>query len=415
VDTLPGLIGQPSVQAPDTSAGYPRATQRGLSLRRPKPAPLYRRPGFYLPLALVLSFLVTVGACWWAIPVRNALTGEQENRGSQVVRGMQNLFNPQKSLQQSFMGHSSATLLLIGLDHVPSRKKDPFPPRRADSILLANIGFETKQVRLLSIPRDGWVEQLRLNRSGELETAHDKIGHSFSYGMQEDSAAPYDAGRARTKATVEALTGQPIDFYVVIQFEGFVKLIDALGGLDVDVEKRMKYRDRAGGLYIDLQKGLQHLDGEQAVGYARFRHDAESDIGRMRRQQQIIKLVIDKLKQPEIAMKYQTLAQLMAESISTNLTLDQLYALAQHSKEFEPGGIQSQTLPSYYNNEPGHHIDLEGAYRGVSAQWINPDEVVTAMAWLNDLTPPPPPPPPLPEGEVEGSAEGAAAAEGAGG
>jgi LCP family protein required for cell wall assembly len=363
----------------------------GLGRARARP-PFYKRAGFYLPLIFIISFGGALGAMWWFSPVTNQLSGETENRGSRALRTTQNLFNPRKPLDQYFMGRDSVSILMLGLDHVPTRKSDPNPPRRADSILLANVGFGARQVRLLSVPRDGWVEQLRLNRSDELESVHDKLAHSFSYGMQEDDADPIAGGIKRTKETVESLMGVPVDFYVVIQFEGFVKLIDALGGLDMDVEKRMKYTDRAGGLFIDLQPGPQHLTGEQAVGYARFRHDKWGDIGRMERQQKVITVVIEKLKLPENAVRYPDLAKLMLESVRSNMTVDQLYALALHANEFQTAGIQTQTLMSYYNREPGHRIELPGEYGGVAAQYIDPADIEKSMVWWNDLAAPPPPP-----------------------
>lgn len=378
--------------------------QRGLR-RRP---PFYRRAAFYLPLVFLLSFGCALGAMWYFSPTVNVLTGETEKRGERLRETVANLFNPRKPLPQYFMGRPSVSILLLGLDHVPTRKKDPNPPRRCDSILLAQVGLETFQTRLLSIPRDGWVEQYVKNRSGELIASHDKLGHSYAHGMQEVESDPHAGGTSRAKATVEALTGVPVDYYVVIQFEGLVKLIDAIGGLEVDVEKRMKYTDRAGGLYIDLQKGPQHLSGEQVVGYARFRHDWESDMGRMRRQQQVIRLVVEKLQQPEYAIRYPKLAQLMFESVRTNMSVDQLYALALHAKDFQGSGLQSQTLMSYWNHEPGHYIALPGAGGGVDAQYIDPADVTKAMVWWNDLTPPPPPLPDGPAEEASQLAEGAA-------
>lgn len=379
----------------------PAPGRTGRSPRRR--APLYRRAAFYLPLIFLLSFGGAFGALWYLSPVDNVLTGKTENRGTQFRRTLDNLFNPRKPLQKYFMDRPHVSVLLLGLDHVPTRKKDPNPPRRCDSILLADVGLDNYQLRLLSIPRDSWVEQEVLGRSGQLVTTHDKLGHSFAHGMSENATDPHAGGINRTKTTIENLTGVPIDYYVVIQFEGLVKLIDALHGLDVDVEKRMKYNDNAGNLHIDLQQGPQHLNGEQVVGYARFRHDWESDMGRMRRQQQVIRLVIEKLRQPEYMSEYPRLAKLMLESVRTNMTVDQLYALARDAKYFQDGGIQSQTLMSYWNHEPGHRIDLPGADGGVDAQYVDPADVEKAMVWWNDLTPPPPPTPENPCGSADTS------------
>lgn len=349
-----------------------------------------RRRRLLYPLLFALSILATVAVLWWFSPVENQATGETEFRGTRLVRTVGNVLSPEQSLHVSFGGRRQLTLLLVGLDHVPPTPQDPGIIRRADSVLVARTDFDTRQVRVVSIPRDGWVEHWQDGRSH----GYEKMGHTYAYGQESDLEDPA-AGIQRTEETVEHLLDIDVDYYVVIQFEGLVKLVDALGGLTVDVEKDMKYRDRAAGLEIDLKKGTQHLDGEQVVQYARFRKDALGDIGRMTRQQKVLRLVFEKVAATRSPAKLSELAGILREAVMTNLSIDQLLALFQHADEFPAGGFASQTLQSYWNREPDHEIDLPGVPEGhfVDAQAIFKRDCRVAREFLTDLSPPEPPEP----------------------
>ena len=124
---------------------------------------------------------------------------------------------------------------------------------------------------MLSIPRDS---RVKIDGHG-----WDKINHAYAYG-----------GSKLSKSVVEKLLGIPIEYTVVMNFQGFVRMIDALGGVTIDVEKRMYYSDPYDddrGLYIDLHPGVQKLNGKAAIEYVRYR-DEEGDIGRVARQQKFL-------------------------------------------------------------------------------------------------------------------------------
>jgi polyisoprenyl-teichoic acid--peptidoglycan teichoic acid transferase len=357
---------------------------------RPPRRPWYARKrvlGFIIYLGAIAA---TIGILWLNIPVVNLLTGESETNGTKVKRTMQNLLQPQASLDVAFSGRPQICVLLLGLDHVPERGVDD-PPHRSDAVLVAATDFNTKQIRILSIPRDGWVEHYQ----NGVEQGKDKLAHTFALG-----------GIDRTKETVEHLMGLSTDFYVTIKFEGLAKVIDALGGLDVDVEKNMNYDDRGGDLHIHFKKGLQHLTGEQVVQYARFRHDAMSDIARMGRQQKVMQLLLAELMKPENLPRLGQIASILMGCVDTNLTMDQLLALAQHAKEFKPDDIKTLTLNSFCNMGKGH-VDVPGAPRGMSVQLILEPDIAVARQFVTDLQPPPPPAPPAVEGAspVDGATE----------
>ncbi len=341
---------------------------------RPPRPPWYKRKRVLFPLLYLFTILITVAVLGLNIPVINILTGERETYGTQVARLAGNIIRPAASLEVAFSGRRQIWVLLAGLDHVPEKAGEE-PPHRSDSVMVAATDFDTKQIRILSIPRDSWVEQYQ----DGVAQGRDKLAHTYTYG-----------GVARTQETVEQLLGLDTDFYVTIKFEGLARVIDAMGGLDVDVEKNMNYDDRRGNLHIHFKKGLQHLSGEQVVQYARFRHDAMSDIARMGRQQKVMQLLLAELMRPENMARLPQIAKLLMECVNTNLTSDQLLALAQHAKEFKPEDIKTLTLNSFCNMGPGH-VDVPGAPRGMSVQMLLEPDITAARQFVTDLQPPPPP------------------------
>ena len=150
----------------------------------------------------------------------------------------------------------------------------------ADVMLLMKFDPETKKVTMLSVPRD---------------TRTEIEGH----GIRKINAANVEGGPALTAKTVSnVLGGVGIDRYIRINVLGVGKLIDALGGVTVYVPKDMKYQDDSQHLYINLKAGKQHLNGDQALQLLRYRHDELGDIGRIQRQQIVIRALIDQTLNP---------------------------------------------------------------------------------------------------------------------
>ena len=142
-----------------------------------------------------------------------------------------------------------ATIMIMGVDE---REDDV---GRSDTLMIATIDPETNQAALLSIPRD---TRVKIKGHG-----YDKINAAYAYG-----------GHNLTQATVENFLGVRMDHYIIINPHAFQRIIDAIGGIDIDVEKRMYYKDPwddDGGLVIDLYPGMQHMDGKTAESYVRDR------------------------------------------------------------------------------------------------------------------------------------------------
>ncbi|MBQ7723289.1 MAG: LCP family protein, partial [Selenomonadaceae bacterium] len=170
------------------------------------------------------------------------------------------------------------TIMLMGVDE---RKDDV---GRSDTLMILNLSKDNAS--LLTIPRDTMVY---INR----------------YGYQKINAAYAHGGAKLSRETVEDFLGIEIDHYVTINKSRFAEVIDAMGGVDIYVERDMHYEDPwddDGGLYIDLKQGLQHLDGQTAIEFVRFR-DAEGDVGRVRRQQAFMRACADRLSEPSMLIK----------------------------------------------------------------------------------------------------------------
>ena len=196
-----------------------------------------------------------------------------------------------------------------------------------DTMILAHLDVDRRTATLVSIPRDSWVA---IPNHG-----HDKINAAYAYGGPKMSARVVSA----------LLGGAPIDAIVALQPEGAAQIVDAMGGLNVDVDETMNYDDDNGDLHIHLRKGEQYLTGSQVAGYLRFRHDAASDFGRMKRQQQVLKLMMDQLSQPQNWAKLPRILRFARKDMKTNLSDQQLLALLEVYRDVPEDNIRAFTLP----------------------------------------------------------------------
>ena len=217
-----------------------------------------------------------------------------------------------------------ATVLIMGVD----KREDDVG--RSDTLMIATIDPRLDQATLLSVPRD---TRVKIRGRG-----YDKINAAFAYG-----------GVTLTESTVENFLGIDIDHYIVINTNSFVKIIDAIGGVDIDVEKRMFYEDPwddNGGLVIDLYPGQQHMDGKTAVTYVRYR-DSEGDIGRVKRQQAFMAACMDKVTSPEIVPRIPQIVREVIDAVETDMSLRQLLELAGALKAAAQNGLETDMVPGY--------------------------------------------------------------------
>jgi len=225
-------------------------------------------------------------------------------------------------------------VLLVGVDQ---RKNEP---ARADTLMVAMLNLKDNNIHVISIPRDTRVEIEGL--------AHrTRINHAHSNG-----------GAELTRKTVERLLGIPVHNYVEVNFDGFKNIIDAVGGVEMEVEKRMHYPVED----IDLYKGLQRLDGHGALGYVRYRSDGKGDLPRIERQHKFLSALADELLQPKTVIRIPKIAGELYSNISADMSLKDLIILAGQFKDITPENIGFSNVPGaprYINGASYYIIDEE--------------------------------------------------------
>lgn len=199
---------------------------------------------------------------------------------------------------------------------------------RSDTSFVVTLDTEAKKITVFSVPRDS-----RVKIAGH---GWDKVNHAFAFG-----------GLSLSKSTIENLLGVPIDYTVTVDFKGFVRMIDAMGGITIDVEKRMRYSDPYdddGGLVIDLYPGVQRLSGKEAIKYVRYR-DEEGDIGRVTRQQKFLKAVLKELASPQTVVRLPELAKEFYGAVKTDMPLSKIIKLLPMVQEAASNGMATATVP----------------------------------------------------------------------
>lgn len=250
------------------------------------------------------------------------------------------------------------TVLLMGCD-----MRDGESSGRSDTIMLAFVNAEKKAINLLSIPRDTRVELAE----GKGTT---KINHAFAYG-----------GVPLTRKTIENFLDVEIDRYVTVDFKGFADVIDALGGVDYDVEQRMYYPAEN----IDLQAGPQHLDGEAALSYVRWRGTATADIGRIERQQKFLSTVLEQVMSSGTILRLPNLIITINTYVQTDFTLPELTSLINVFKDVSSVTFNSAMVPgdgtmingiSYWQYYPNQTAELVEQMRTFTYN-VAPEETET--------------------------------------
>ncbi|MBQ7543414.1 MAG: LCP family protein [Synergistaceae bacterium] len=223
------------------------------------------------------------------------------------------------SSQKDSTARGTVNVLVVGLDNVEGGS-------RTDAIALAIFDAQNPGLRIASIPRD--------SRVYIPSRGWDKINHAYVYG-----------GIRLLRETLVNLTGMPIDYFVKISYKSFPRIVDILGGIDIYVDKRMVYNDYSGKLFINIPAGQQHMNGKTALGYVRFRHDPLGDIGRVRRQQKFIDIMMKKIKTPTIITKLPAILNEVMDAIDTDLAPLEALKLLQFANSLPPDRIKMFMAP----------------------------------------------------------------------
>lgn len=199
---------------------------------------------------------------------------------------------------------------------------DEDPTGRSDTLFIVRVNFETQQATMINIPRDFYVDIPGYKK--------DKINHSFSLG-----------GPAKTIETVQEYTGLPIHHYVVVDYQGFVNIVDAVGGVTVNVKEDM-VDDELGE---PLDAGAQKLDGSQSLFYVRFRNTGRGDFTRIEDQQNFARSLVDESTRIKNAFKIPALINILTNNIKTDMSLTQMLDFANEARSFKQDDLTTVMLP----------------------------------------------------------------------
>ncbi len=240
----------------------------------------------------------------------------------QTKKGESGLYNEGETLVlPEWTDTHPVTVLVLGIDE-RSQEEGPW---RTDTMIVVTLDPVTMQAGALSIPRDLWISIPGYDEN-RINTAH-FLGDAFDHP---------GGGPALAMETVEYNLGINIDYYVRLNFNGFVRLVDEIGGIDITVPETIDDpfypNDETNGydpFYIEA--GEQHLDGETALKYARTRHTGHGDFDRARRQQAVMLAILEKVTRPgnlpRLVSRASEIYRTVGNSVQTDFKLDEILAL----------------------------------------------------------------------------------------
>lgn len=225
--------------------------------------------------------------------------------------------------------------LLAGVDATDVKKSKG---SRTDTMMLIKVNFDNGQTNLLSIPRD-----TRVLINGK----EDKINHAHSNG-----------GIKLTMETLREFLNIDVDYYVKVDYQIVQDLVDAIGGVEIDVPRNMKYKEMsptAPPLNIDIKKGLQVLDGKNAHDFVRWRNNNEmtrgytmGDIGRIEAQQYFMKELIKQTLKPKNIFKLPKLAETYFKNVETNIPKNVIIKSAMSANKVDVENMKTNTIPGEF-------------------------------------------------------------------
>ncbi|MFF2885643.1 LCP family protein [Paenibacillus sp. NPDC057967] len=267
----------------------------------------------WITLSVVVLLIIAAAAVWGAGIIKE-LDNFQKKPEDSIFKGIE----PDKTVEiPKWEGKERVNIMLLGGD---ARDAEEGEIARSDSILVASFDPVTKKAHLFSVLRDTY---------GEIEGYRGRINSAITVG-----------GPSLAMKTVGELLGLEIQYYVYTDFEGFKSLIDTIGGIYFEVEKDMRYTDNAdkNRYDINLKKGYQLLDGDKALQYVRFRHDAMSDYTRTERQRNFLKAVAKELQSTWNLIRMKDILESVSPYIETNLSVSDMLKLGQLGVDSHVGG-----------------------------------------------------------------------------
>jgi len=272
---------------------------------------IWKKIGIFVAMLAAVAIVAAIVVCLKAV--------KSEKGGFDAwIDAAKNLGQIASNPKAGFPGKDRVNILCMGIDDNWTNSDIVYTAgSRTDTLFMLSLDLDTKKVSMLSIPRDSFVPI---------------AGHSYSTKIN----AAYSVGGPKcAEQTVANLLGVQPDYYLVLKIDGTKKIVDALGGVDVDVKNELNYDDNWGHLHVHLKPGHQHLNGDQAVGYARYRHGnrgvttpEDGDDRRMERQHILARAMLEQVKSLGNLVKPNALIDTGMSCIETNLTRTQLFDIA---------------------------------------------------------------------------------------
>lgn len=332
------------------------------------------RPGRVILLLLLLALLGGGGYLYYQV---NQIAG-----GVSPQTLMQVAQNPIELL-----GKNRIVVLIVGKDYNHTRQGIAYSKNaRSDTIMMVSLNLESKKAAAVSVPRDTFV------------TAPDGVSGKIN--------ATYARGGVELLAgTLEQTLGLRPDYYVVLKDTAVKNIVNAVGGVWVETIDFLKYKDSWGGLNIDLPAGRQFINGEQAVGFVRFREvntytlnrfgyrvaipnvkhsKEEGDLRRTQRQQQLLQAIAGQAATPQNLLRLNEIAEVGFGELETNLTRPQMMALGVAMARNGTSGFNSVTLPGDGGYRYGaYYYDLELDKSKTLVNWMLKGDEAAGNALVN--------------------------------
>ncbi|OOZ84738.1 LCP family protein [Bacillus cereus] len=316
-------------------------------------------------ISVILFFLIVGGGYTWFLV--NKASSAVRNAAHDLARGDKSDLRD-KAVKPIT---NNVSVLVMGVDESDVRGKEYGEAIRTDALLLATFNIDSKSVKLLSIPRDTYTYI-------PVEKKKDKITHAHAYGSTKNGK---DGGPQASIDAVEKLLNVPVDYFVKFNFKSFMKIVDDLGGIEVDVPVEFTEQDSNDTAdAIHLKKGVQKLNSEEALALARTRH-IDSDAMRGQRQQLVIEAILKKLTSVGSVTKVGNIIDDINGQFVTNLTFDDMLSFYKYGADSSIEKLQIQGDDCYM--EKGDDTCSKSAGGG-RIYFYNPDKKELAKV-TNDL------------------------------
>ena len=273
---------------------------------------------------IVFIALLGTGIFWAAVWVNNNFINPPQ---AKVAAADDKIRDDQKLNER-------INILLLGIDDGDSEAAES-EPKRTDAIILLSFDPQNNKVSVLSIPRD-----TKVILPGHKDP--EKINAAYAYG-----------GVVMAKQTVANLLRVPIHYYALANWRAFIDVVNLIGGVDIYVDKDMYYEDPYADLVIDIKHGYQHMDGETAGKYVRFRKDELGDIGRVQRQQKFLKAAAEQMFSVQNVAKISSLLATLDKYVKTDLNTLTMLKAANSFKLFGDDKMRSCMLYGKFDDDAG--------------------------------------------------------------